>query len=179
MKLKDRIKIALDFFFHGEHTLDVLRDDLRTYAYGNDAVIVHHNTFVKLASDGGNNAIIYETEESLYNGSSLLILMDSELFYDAPNYVREFVINHEIGHYKLGHFNEGKLCSEEERTQMTREGKISQYERDADMYAVNKLGPTRALQVFDWLIDNVHANIENRNDLILRKQAIIETTECE
>lgn len=176
LKFKDRILIAIDVIKNGSRILDPNRTDLECITKYSEAIVCCNNTYIKLSCDGANNAIAFEVYKGTFKNPNIkmLVLMDRELFYKAPEYVRDFIVYHELGHYHNGHMGNFPVDYDEKRFEVNASGKgeVMKQEREADIYAYKKVGFCESIDALNWMIDHYNGCIENRNELILRKEII-------
>lgn len=85
-------------------------------------------------------------------GTTVRVICVDEYFDLAPKYVQEFVINHEIGHIKNKHFENGSVNASFKHI-FTRSIKLSKEEVEADLYAYNKIGKENSILALEYILN--------------------------
>ena len=104
------------------------------------------------------------TELKLTNGKSIYVIVHDKLFDEAPEYVQRFFIQHEIGHIKCGHLENGKRRGQTKINYIYRIFHSDFTEFEADWYAARKVG-LDAVRAIKWVIEFCKKN--NNKDALL------------
>lgn len=80
------------------------------------------------------------------------IIIKDQFFDQLPRFVQEFMINHEIGHFKNGHHLRG---NKNKIPNIIRTfGVTNVLEIKADAYAAMKIGRNKCIAALEWLCEN-------------------------
>lgn len=110
------------------------------------------------------------------NKTAYMVIVD-DLFKNSPNYVQEFMRNHEIGHIKLSHLDNSVNNIQNKIKRLLGISTISQNEYEADAYSAARVGYDNAIKALTYLLDNYSfgflSNREMKNRLkILKRSAV-------
>ena len=104
------------------------------------------------------------------------IIVDEKYFSTFPNYVKEFVLCHELGHgddieTMMKMTNEDIIA---DRDKYALNNDVSPLERHADLYAADILGVPQTIAALQYMSENI--NIIDRNELSNRIKYIKKKT---
>jgi len=91
-----------------------------------------------------------------------LIIYVDQLYMNADEDTRIFILAHEIGHFKCGHF-EGKQLTQWNaflRPFKAKFQQVDQKELDADTYAVNNIGIEKSIHGLEYIVTQLPKNTE-------------------
>lgn len=96
------------------------------------------------------------------------IIVDEKYFSTFPNYVKEFVLCHELGHGNdietMMHMSNEDIKAERDKYALN--NNVSPLELRADQYAVEILGAPQSIAALKYMIENVH--IGDSNEMLNR-----------
>jgi hypothetical protein len=91
-----------------------------------------------------------------YNGNA--IILTTKAVHDIPANMKQFLLNHEVGHIENNHSI--KILKDlEDVTVKSIDTRNLNYEVEADAYAVNKVGKDIAISTLQWLIKKISSGI--------------------
>ena len=86
-----------------------------------------------------------------------------------PEYVREFVIYHELGHIEAGHLDITTKESKEILKNRVKVGDVDEFEIIADKYVAEKIDVNKTIKALLWMFDNSYLDeILNRAKLLIK-----------